>query len=103
MAIIDPPPGDEVERPRLAIFTSPDRPESEWNYREFLTRLPPEATSFAVDLIPELTADPDQELTHDFAASPAAAERDISWIIGLGVAAAIAVLLGLRWLWRRLM
>ena len=28
-------------------------------------------------------------------------ERDISWIIGLGVAAAIAVLMGLRWLWRR--
>ena len=32
---------------------------------------------------------------------PAPAERDISWIIGLGVAAAIAVLLALRWLWRR--
>lgn len=66
VAIIDPPPSDEVERPRLALLTSPDVPESEWVYREFLPRLPPEATSFAVDLVPDLTGDPDQELTHDF-------------------------------------
>lgn len=102
VAIVDPPQGEVVERPRLAVFTSPDRPESEWTWREFLPELPPEATSFAVDLIPDLTGDPDQELTHDFAASPQAEERDISWIIGLGVAAAIAVLMSLRWLWRRL-
>ena len=70
VAIIDPPPSDVVERPRLAVFTSPDVPESEWTYREFLPRLPPEATSFAVDLIPDLTGDPDQELTHDFTAAP---------------------------------
>jgi hypothetical protein len=72
VAIIDPPPSDVVERPRLAVLTSPDRPEAEWTYREFLPRLPPEATSFAVDLVPDLTGDPDQELTHDFSASAAA-------------------------------
>jgi hypothetical protein len=66
VAIIDPPPSDVIERPRLAVFTSPDRPESEWTWREFLPRLPPEATSFAVDLVPDLTGDPDQELTKDF-------------------------------------
>ena len=43
VAIIDPPPSDVVERPRLAVFTSPDRPEAEWTFREFLPRLPPEA------------------------------------------------------------
>ncbi|WP_374454400.1 hypothetical protein [Nocardioides sp.] len=103
VAIIDPPPSDVVERPRLAVFTSPDQPESAWTYREFLPRLPPEATSFAVDLIPDLTGDPDQELTHDFSADAPADERDISWLIGLGVAAAIAVLMALRWLWRRML
>ena len=54
--------------------------------------------TLAVDLLPDLDGTSSQELTYDF--SPAG--RDISWIIGLGVAAAIAVLLGLRWLWRRL-
>ena len=58
--------------------------------------------SIAVDLLPDLTADPEQELTRAFAASPAAEPRGTSWLIGLGVAAAIAVVLGLRWLWRRL-
>jgi hypothetical protein len=70
VAIIDPPPSDVVERPRLALLTSPDRPESEWILREFLPRLPPEPTSFAVDLIPDLTGDPDQELTRDFTSAP---------------------------------
>ena len=55
--------------------------------------------SLAVDLVPDLDGTSSQELTHDF---PAPAERDVSWIIGLGVAAAIAVLLAMRWLWRRL-
>ncbi len=54
--------------------------------------------SIAVDLIPDLDGTSSQQLTHDF---PTPAGRDISWIIGLGVAAAIAVLLGLRLLWRR--
>ena len=56
--------------------------------------------SLAVDLVPDLDGTSSQELTHDF---PAPAERDVSWMIGLGVAAAIAVLLAIRWLWRRLL
>ena len=102
VAVIDPPQSDVVERPRLAVFTSPDVAEADWTYREFLPRLPSEPMSFAVDLVPDLTGDPDQELTHDFTAEVEPPGRDISWIIGLGVAAAIAVLLALRWLWRRL-
>lgn len=57
--------------------------------------------SVAVDLVPDLDGTSSQQLTHDFGGTPAEPERDISWIIGLGVAAAIAVLMGLRWLWRR--
>jgi hypothetical protein len=108
VAIIDPPPSDVVERPRLALVTSPDVPESEWTFREFLPRLPPEATSFAVDLVPDLTGDPDQELTHDFAAADEGSDNPLAFtgieltlFIGLGVAAAIAALMALRWLWRR--
>ena len=93
VAIIDPPPSDVVERPRLAVFTSPDVPEAEWTYREFLPRLPPEATSFAVDLIPDLTGDPDQELTHDFSADSA---DEPGWVsLAYGAAGILAVLLGL--------
>jgi hypothetical protein len=105
VAIVDPPQSDVVERPRLAVFTAPDRPDSEWTWREFLPRLPPEATSFAVDLVPDLTGDPNQELTHDFDTAddpPRPLGIELSLFIGLGVAAAIAVLLALRWLWRRL-
>ena len=57
--------------------------------------------SVAVDLVPDLDGTSSQELTHDFGDVLAPGGRDISWIIGLGVAAAIAVLLGLQWLWRR--
>jgi len=90
VAIIDPPQSDVVERPRLAVFTSPDRPESEWTWREFLPRLPPEATSFAVDLVPDLTGDPDQELTHDFAATVADDDRSrVPYVLG-GLVALLA-------------
>lgn len=102
VAIVDPPPGEGVERPRLAVFTSPDRPESEWTYREFLPRLPPEATSFAVDLIPDLTGDPDQELTHDFAAAPAVdGGRDRAPVVAGGVLALLAGLAFVRMLRHR--
>lgn len=57
--------------------------------------------SVAVDLVPDLDGTSSQELTHDFG-DVAPAQRDVSWLIGLGVAAAIAVLMALRWLWRRL-
>ena len=69
--LIDPPPSDVVERPRLALITSPDRPGVGVDFREFLPRLPPSlGLSIAVDLVPDLTGDPDQELTHDFTAEP---------------------------------
>ncbi|RYB93804.1 hypothetical protein EUA93_05175 [Nocardioides oleivorans] len=65
VAMIDPPPSDVVERPRLAVFTSPGASDPQW--REFLPDLPDVTSlSFAVDLVPDLTGDPDQELTHDF-------------------------------------
>ena len=49
---------------------------------------PGHSLSLAVDLIPDLDGTSSQQLTYDF---PQPAERDISWIIGLGVAGAIAV------------
>ena len=58
------------------------------------------ATAADADLVPDLDGTSSQQLTHEFPVPP---DRDISWIIGLGVAAAIAVLMGLRWLWRRLL
>jgi hypothetical protein len=57
--------------------------------------------SVAVDLIPDLDGTSNQQLTHDFGEPDWPAERDISWLIGLGVAGALSVLLGLRWVWRR--
>ena len=62
--------------------------------------------SLAVDLVPDLDGTSSQELTHDFGdTTPDGPPRplgiELSLFIGLGVAAAIAVLLGLRWLWRR--
>lgn len=51
----------------LVLLTSPDRPESEWIWRTLVEDVPEDAvTSVAVDLVPDLTGDPDQELTHDF-------------------------------------
>jgi hypothetical protein len=61
--------------------------------------------SLAVDLVPDLDGTSSQELTHDFGAAqdpPAPFGIELSLFIGLGVAAAIAVLLALRRLWRRL-
>ena len=103
VAIIDPPPSDVVERPRLAVFTSPDVPEAEWTFREFLPRLPPEATSFAVDLVPDLTGDPDQELTHDFTATSASDDSGddrIPFVLG-GLLALVAGIAFVRMMQRR--
>jgi hypothetical protein len=62
--------------------------------------------SVAVDLVPDLDGTSSQELTHDFgdtvADPPAPLGIELSLFIGLAVAAAIAALLGLRLLWRRL-
>lgn len=109
MAQVDAPAGSYVEGEHLALLTSPDRPKSEWTYR-ILVRdvLDAPSLSLAVDLIPDLDGTSSQELTHDF--GDASADNPLTWtgielslLIGLGVAAAIAVLLALRWLWRRLL
>jgi hypothetical protein len=51
----------------LVLLTSPDRPESEWIWRVLVPDLPAtQSVSLAVDLVPELTGEADQELTHDF-------------------------------------
>ncbi len=97
------PPGSYVEDQHLVLFTSPDQPESEWTFRVLARDIPQNGVllSLAVDLIPDLDGTSSQELTHDFG-DTADDPRDVSWIIGLGVAAAIALLLGLRLLSRRL-
>lgn len=104
VAIVDPPPSDITEQPRLAIFTSPDVPEAQWTWREFLPRLPPvESLSIAVDLIPTLDGDPDQELTHDFAASAASPDEGrgaLPYALG-GVTALLAGLVFIRMMQKR--
>lgn len=104
---VDAPAGSYVEGSHLVLMTSPDRPEAEWTYRVLLRDLP-DATGFslAVDLVPDLDGTSSQELTHDFDAPdepPAPFGIELSLFIGLGVAAAIALLMALRWLWRRLL
>lgn len=67
LAEMDAPAGSYVEGRHLVLFTSPDRPESEWTYR-IVMRDVPEALSLtiAVDLIPDLDGTSSQVLTHDF-------------------------------------
>ncbi|MDR7254669.1 hypothetical protein J2X46_003667 [Nocardioides sp. BE266] len=104
LAQVDAPAGSYVEGRHLALMSSPDRPESTWTYRIVMRDIADVAElSVAVDLIPDLDGTSSQQLTHDFGDVLAPDQRDISWLIGLGVAAAIAVLMGLRWLWRRLL
>ena len=105
VAEVDGPTGSYVEGPHLVLMTSPDRPESEWTYRILVREVPKAASlSLAVDLVPDLDGTSAQELTSDFAAGspPAPFGIELSLFIGLGVAAAIALLMALRWLWRRL-
>lgn len=99
LARVDAPAGSYVEGPHLALFTAPNAPEQQWTYRIVTSEIPERSITIAVDLVPDLDGTSSQQLTHDF---PVPEERDISWMIGLGVAAAIAVLLALQWLWRRL-
>jgi hypothetical protein len=60
--------GDDV-----VLLTSPDRPESEWVWRTMVSDVPRSqgGMSVAVDLVPHLTGEPGQELSHDFTASTA--------------------------------
>ncbi len=91
LARVDAPAGSYVEGPHLTLFTAPNMPEQSWTYRIVVPDIPDTDTlTVAVDLIPDLDGTSSQQLTHDFAVPQ---ERDISWMIGLGVAAAIAVLL----------
>ena len=98
LARVDAPEGSYVEGPHLALFTAPNSPEQQWTYRLASRDLPEQSITVAVDLIPDLDGTSSQQLTHDF---PVPEERDISWMIGLGVAAAVAALMALQWLWRR--
>ncbi|RYB90130.1 hypothetical protein EUA06_12080 [Nocardioides glacieisoli] len=100
LAQVDAPEGSYVEGSHLALFTAPNTPEQQWTYRVVAREVTHQPLSVAVDLLPDLDDTSSQQLTYDFPAPP---ERDISWIIGLGVAAAIAVLMAVRWLWRRLL
>lgn len=51
----------------LVLLTSPDRPESEWIWRTLVPDPPAtQSVSLAVDLVPDLTGEADQELTNDF-------------------------------------
>ncbi|RYC10639.1 hypothetical protein [Nocardioides zhouii] len=55
----------------LVVLTSPDRPAAESTWQVLVPDLPESSgVTVAVDLIPDLTGDPDQELTHDFTATP---------------------------------
>ena len=98
LARVDAPDGSYVEGPHLALFTASNAPEQQWTYRVVAREVPEQSITVAADLIPDLDGTSSQQLTHDF---PVPRERDISWLIGLGVAAAIALLLALQWLWRR--
>jgi hypothetical protein len=103
LAQVDGPTGSYVEGRHLALLTSPDQPRSEWTYRIVMRQVPDVAElSLAVDLVPDLDGTSSQQLTHDFGDVLTPDHRDISWLIGLGVAAAIGLLWALRWLWRRL-
>lgn len=107
LAEVDGPPGSYVEGSHVVLMTSPDRPRSEWTYRIVLRDLPDvEQLSVAAALVPDLDGTSSQELTHDFGdtagSNPLAfGGIEASVAIGLGVALAIAVLMGLRSLWRR--
>ncbi len=79
VAQVDAPAGSHVEGNHLALLTSPDLPESEWTYNILMRDVPDTPSlSIAVDLIPDLTGDPDQELTHDFDEEPAGGQAWVS-------------------------
>ncbi len=81
----------------LVLLTSPDRPKSGWTWQVLVADLPESSgVTVAVDLIPDLTGDPDQELTHDFSAGPAGEPGWVSW--AYGAASVLAVVLGLAFI-----
>ena len=94
----------------LVITTPEVDDQSTWRRRvgavELETLGVPNSLSVAVDLVPDLDGTSSQELTHDFGDTSRSSRTflgiETSLAIGLGVALAIAVLMGLRSLWRRL-
>ena len=97
--------GDGADSGELVVTTPEVDDTSTWRRSVGVVEAGPATTlSLAVDLVPDLDGTSSQELTHDFAAdSPPAPSASSLVVIGLGVAAAIAVLLAIRWLWRRLL
>lgn len=78
----------------LVLLTSPDRPESEWIWEVLVPDVPESSgLSIAVDLVPDLTGDPDQELTRDFSGTSVDEPARITWVYAL--AGVLAVLSGL--------
>lgn len=79
----------------IVLLTSPDRPDAEWVWRTLVTDLPDaESVTVAVDLVPDLTGDPDQELTHDFTAEAEQPRGDTTGVVSFLVSAGFFVLLG---------
>ncbi|QBX55149.1 hypothetical protein EXE58_06550 [Nocardioides seonyuensis] len=98
LLLVTPTDGADAE---LVVTTPQVDEQSTWRRR--VGSVDPDVAdtlSLAVDLVPDLDGSSSQQLTHDFGEPEGTGERDISWMIGLGVAAAIAVLMGARRLWR---
>ncbi|GAA1443576.1 hypothetical protein GCM10009641_60620 [Mycobacterium cookii] len=96
------------DRAELVVTTPRVGATSTWRRAVAVVDAGPAASlSLAVDLIPDLDGTSSQELTHDFddpaEDPPTPLGIELSLFIGLSVAAAIALLLALRWLWRRVL
>ncbi|WP_457206127.1 hypothetical protein [Nocardioides sp. P5_C9_2] len=100
VAEVDAPAGSYVAGRHLVLFTSPDRPKSEWTYRILVRDLPDGIPmSVAVDLIPDLDGTSSQQLTHDFASYDVGVPDGVRW--GGTAIAGLAVLLTAYVVWRR--
>jgi roadblock/LC7 domain-containing protein len=96
-----------LDHAEMVVTTPQVDASSTWRRSVGVVETGPAVTlSLAVDLVPDLDGTSSQALTHDFGDTtdvpPAPLGIELSLFIGLAVAAAIALLLGLRWLWRRL-
>lgn len=92
--------GSYVVGQHLVLFTSPDRPESEWTFRILVRDLPSGIPiSVAVDLVPDLDGTSSQQLTHDFGSYDVGLPAGVRW--AGTVLAALGALLATYLLWRR--
>ena len=103
MAMVEPVPGTGAyggDAASLVLMTSPDRPKSAWTYRYVVRDLPDLAeVSVAVDLVPDLDGTSSQPLTHEFDRPDWPMSTALRF--GLGLTAALGVLLAAYVLWRR--